>query len=171
MVQSWIVEYLKVGSIKEVAAKYNASAETVWHYLRIHLPDKIKPRGGRFKTRSIKELTGTEFAYLAGIFDGEGSLRATIKVNKAGKQIYGIAIYIVNTDMKLMTWMKSLGGSLRTRKPNGLGHKPIYIWSLSSTEDLLYFLNGILPYSKHSKSEALQQTIQALTNRIRRYQN
>ena len=73
-------------------------------------------------------MTEREIAYIAGIIDGEGSV--SIERHVIGKRYptYSVAITIVNTNIKLISWLHCrVGGSLISKSVNpNRNHKAQY---------------------------------------------
>ena len=88
--------------------------------------------------------TKLEYAYLAGIMDGEGTFG--IYRSKDGRN-HHLRCYVVNTDPKLITWLyDTFGGLVYSRKSKKNPHwKLKYEWVLckGETVDLVELL---LPY-------------------------
>lgn len=92
---------------------------------------------------SFTHITSTEWAYAAGILDGEGSMR--LRDYKRSRS--GTEITVGNTDQPLITWLyQKFGGKTTIRESKTLPNaKPWYVWYLPAkchTE----FLTGVLPY-------------------------
>ena len=82
----------------------------------------------------MKNLTKQQWAYLAGILDGEGH----ICINKckpmrgARSTNYHVEITIVNTSKELIDYLVyNFGGNVQKRKRRKENHKQIYAWKLS----------------------------------------
>jgi hypothetical protein len=95
--------------------------------------------------------TPQEFAYLAGIIDGEGSIYIGnfSKNKKTGALYYQTNMEVTNTDESLMKWLtEKFGGRIHkyTEKQTPKNsRKPIYRWIVTS--DLLtYLCQQMLPY-------------------------
>ena len=88
-------------------------------------------------------LTETEKAYLAGIFDGEGSVGYYLK-GKSGYHTAQVAIY--NCDPRVMDWIrdKVKFGSISTNQKTGkyIG----WSWICNSNRQVTEFLTTIRPY-------------------------
>jgi hypothetical protein len=85
--------------------------------------------------------------YLAGIFDGEGTI-AIVKNKPGGKRhIYNCPrLIITNTNLNLMLWLKkNFGGNIRTIKPKNPNYKPFYQWIIGNKK-ALNLLKKMLPY-------------------------
>jgi len=153
MEASWLVEYKSGASYDAIARNWGVSASTICEFVRLRLD--VRPKW-TLKARSLRTLSDTEFAYIAGLFDGEGSLRV---------KGYGVQMCIVNTNEDVMAWLESLGGgSIRQRPCNGLGSKPIHIWTVCRHQDLCYLIGGVLPFTI-IKREALKHALKKLKER------
>lgn len=80
--------------------------------------------------------TGTDLAYLAGIIDGEGSIRF-----RAGRPF--VAVYNTNTD--LMHWLFLKTGRVG-RVTDQRGRVPCYTWQVAGANDLLALCEALRPY-------------------------
>jgi len=64
------------------------------------------------------------WAYIAGFFDGEGS----ISIARTGKY-YSLRIVISNTNIEPLTFIKNiLGGNIHAALPKNVKHKRYYNW-------------------------------------------
>ena len=90
----------------------------------------------------MNELTPAEVAWLAGIYEGEGSCSIT-----SGR---AIRVEIVMTDKDVVERIQLLTGlgSVASLAPRGENHKTAYRWSVGSVK-AVDFLTAILPY-RHS---------------------
>jgi hypothetical protein len=81
-----------------------------------------------------------EIGYLAGLFDGEGSVFPT-------QRFFGWQVRITMTNEEVMRWLHSLGGALSysENKPPRL---PTWTWALNRYEDVPRFCETMLPYLK-----------------------
>jgi len=104
-------------------------------------------------------LTKTEIAYIAGIFDGEGSV-SLVKSHAArtrGRYIYPL-VRIANTDEALINWLEKkipFGHRLYTSYRNG-SYKKVHHFGCACGE-AIEFLRLILPYLiiKHKRAKLL----------------
>jgi intein/homing endonuclease len=92
-----------------------------------------------------------KWAYLAGFFDGEGTIIGS-KVDKS-KDSYKAHVRINNTNAHPIAWIYSqFGGSVTTSiNPSG---RLRYNWSSNSKKDKLPLLEGMLPYLIVKRDEA-----------------
>ncbi len=87
-------------------------------------------------------MTETEKAYLAGLFDGEGTLGYYFKT-KAKNYVASLAIY--NTNTEVMRWIKNttgIGGIYLNKGGKNAGWQ----WQLTSKPQIKGFLSEIQPY-------------------------
>ncbi len=92
----------------------------------------------------------TDLAYLAGILDGEGSI--VLRKNAQGRQYVVVAIY--NNDRGLIDWLAEIGGYLTTVQPRGISKAVGYMWKIQSNQDVLPFLQALLPYMRIKRQKA-----------------
>ena len=89
--------------------------------------------------------TSEEWAYMAGLFDGEGTVRTG--TNKHGSTFY--RAQIGNTNQEVLLWLTEISGVGKCRKHTQSENprwKQAYVWALDGMDKLLYFLEGIRPY-------------------------
>jgi hypothetical protein len=97
-----------------------------------------------------------DLVYMAGIFDGEGSVSIDVQSpNKTRKYYYySLRIVLINTNLILMEWLvKTFGGSYRARKKIE-GRKTCYCWSKFSRQ-AAEILEQCLPYMKVKRDHVL----------------
>ena len=88
--------------------------------------------------------------YVAGIFDGEGSISIHKPTDPTAS--YKCQIVIYNTSIELMKWLLgNFGGTFYSRENNPSGwtktySRPIHRWQISGRKNKENFLLGILPY-------------------------
>ena len=104
----------------------------------------------------------TQLAYIAGLFDGEGSVSRYQELRKDRKNPTWVIRCEVNmTDKTIIKWLhETLGfGSFYKKPPSAkqLGRQMQYRWCCSY-RDALKFANLLLPYSR-VKRRKLQQII------------
>ena len=152
-VSLWQSEYLLGLTYKQIANKYSRSVHTIHRYICIGIDSRAW--GGTWKPRSVRDLTNLEFAYLAGLIDGEGCLQTYITVRSSGKSCHSTRITVYNTDQDMLNWLTGLGGHFRWKKLSGIGTKPCGSWDIHSLSDVLYVLKGTLPFLTAKKPKAL----------------
>ena len=95
---------------------------------------------GKDPAKETRELTDIEWAYLAGIVDGEGSITASSNGQDR------IRVTVTSTSRGLIDWMVArVGGSVCNRRPASPRHKPTYGCEVSYVK-AKSFLRGVLPY-------------------------
>lgn len=99
----------------------------------------------------------TNLPYLAGFFDGEGSV--TIHINGTKKSPRGFSpnhtlqVSIGNTDKIVLDQIFSVyGGSLQKRKVYNKNHRQMYQWTIRCG-GALRFLGDILPYLRMKRKQ------------------
>jgi len=94
-----------------------------------------------------------DLAYIAGLFDGEGSICIAKAKPRGGRKSphYTLAINITNTNMEVLEWTQSLFGGSINRK-EGV-NKPCFSWYCSALK-AEHFLMSILPFLKIKKGRA-----------------
>lgn len=72
--------------------------------------------------------TREELAYLAGIVDGEGTIQIIKQSNKGSVPYHTAALYVTNSDMRLLEWIQSrFGGNItKARQHVGKNWRPVY---------------------------------------------
>lgn len=96
----------------------------------------------RINLQPLQQLKATEWAYLAALVDGEGTITIQSHVQR-GRRYFQIKVVVTNTSYKLYVYLKSLG-FLAVVATNNLGRR---YWLLNITgyqTDVL--LRGMLPY-------------------------
>jgi len=88
----------------------------------------------------MKSLSDTEWAYLAGFFDGEGCVSGF-------KRGYP-RITITQKDPRPLMWIQSLcGGTLDQAQRSGCFGGGVYRWRLFAGKSVALFIEGVLPYT------------------------
>ena len=118
-------------------------------------------------------IPDTDKAYIAGLFDGEGSIhfkRGPEKKKKHKGKGYRmsnslrLSMEITMTDQSVLMWVHEvLGVGTLNKKPRKNGHKMQYRWR-RSFRDALEIAKAIIPYSV-TKKDKLQQVINHYGNK------
>lgn len=105
------------------------------------------------------------WSYLAGIFDGEGTVcienweRTALDGRGAGPYTYKqhtLVISVKNTFLPLIRWLiKHFGGVYYTQSPDNPRHKLQYVWRPKGKKNKENFLLGVLPYLIVKREQAL----------------
>lgn len=104
-------------------------------------------------------ITSTEWAYLAGIIDGDGYIGYVAD----GKGGHHTRLMVDNTNIKLLDWIKTkFGGSVITYTSKNPEHKTKYRWNMTDPTLRYFMLMRILPYLIIKRDQA--QTILAHTD-------
>ncbi len=101
----------------------------------------------------MNELTQTEIAWLAGIYEGEGSCAIT-----DGR---AIRVEVVMTDKDVVEQIQFLTGlgSVSSLAPRGENHKPAFRWSIGSI-NAVEFLTAILPWLGERRASRAKDAIE-----------
>ena len=97
--------------------------------------------------RLLSEISEQDWAYLAGIIDGEGNIRFAVRGNR--KSSYETRVSIYNTDVGLINWiLGKFGGSTFDHANNNhrFGHKSVHKVYWASSDDVRRILTGTQPY-------------------------
>jgi hypothetical protein len=97
------------------------------------------------KPKNTRRMTETEAAWLAGFFDGEGSLNCYVRKDKGSE---GWRLAIANTNIEALEKCQILTGAGKVRtKPRYKAHyKPQWDWYVYSQRDIADILRQLLPY-------------------------
>lgn len=92
-------------------------------------------------------LTETEKAYLAGLFDGEGCVGYYKRGSHKGVPYHSASVHICMTDSRPVKWvMEKVGhGNISFSIKSGNRHN-VYSWQLSHQSHVREFLLAIRPY-------------------------
>lgn len=105
---------------------------------------------------SDKLLTATEAAYLAGIFDGEGSVYLVArKAPNRRSHLFVAEMTVAGSSMALMNWLANTTGNGRiyvSQKPEE-NHKQVYSWQLAPRQ-IRHILPQIAPYLQVKAQQA-----------------
>lgn len=132
-------------SIRHKAVELQLAKKAFAKYWRTY--EKIAP----IKLKTIDR------GYLAGLIDGEG----TIRIVRALKKWYAPFIQITNTDKRVMDWLQDLLGKKsvgrlyaekKGRKPN---FKPKFVYNIASVQGVKQILEQIVDILKIKKQQAL----------------
>ncbi len=105
-------------------------------------------------------VSEAELAYIAGFFDGEGSVSISnyLRRDRPGRPQYSLRIGISNTDREVLLQIKEvLGcGCIVTSAPrhDGRGHKAVHRW-VAAARAAWGVLVALLPYLRVKKDQAV----------------
>ena len=107
-------------------------------------------------------MTEAEAAYIAGLFDGEGTITYKKYKEKKTKGTYDcwrISMEIAMTDKSVLVWLTDvLGCGTLNKKPRKNGHKMQYRWRCVF-RDCFHVCCLLFPYA-HVKLGKIQQVIE-----------
>lgn len=83
-----------------------------------------------------------KWSYLAGIFDGEGTVYIGLMTDK--RRTF-LKVGITNTDLNLMKWLVTFFGGAYRSEARG-NYRLIYRWGPKGKKNREKFLLGVLPY-------------------------
>lgn len=89
---------------------------------------------------------GVSLGYLAGIIDGEGSIRSS-----AGRPF--VAVY--NTSEEIMDWLSSNVGGPLARPSDLRGRVPCFTWRINAALDVYAVCSATLPHLIAKRDDAL----------------
>lgn len=99
------------------------------------------------------ELDELELAYIAGFFDGEGTITIHHRNASTKKNWYRVCASVSNTDNTLLELLRdSFGGYISMLRRNG-NRKDIYQWHITSTGAVV-FISAIKPYLRQKLDQA-----------------
>lgn len=94
-----------------------------------------------------------DFAYIAGIVDGEGSIGIYNRADHPNSQMY-MRVTVGNTEEWLLQWLKfNFGGYISTTQHETSGNRKVSQWTVTALK-ALYFLELILPYLRIKRPQA-----------------
>jgi hypothetical protein len=110
-------------------------------------------------------MTDTEIAYIAGLFDGEGTItyKKYNERKKKGNKVkyydcWRISMEIAMTDKSVLVWLHEiLGCGTVNKKPRKNGHKMQYRWRCVF-RDAFYVCRLLWPHA-HVKLDKIQKVI------------
>lgn len=106
-------------------------------------------------------ISESDLAYMAGFFDGEGSVLLCGNHTKGHRNLQGrtasyhLQIEITSTDREIIDWFLETvdEGSVRERKILQPNHKPSWTWQMNGRK-AASFLKEIYPFLKLKKGQA-----------------
>jgi hypothetical protein len=103
----------------------------------------------------VNEFNEAGWAYVAGLFDGEGYIRCSFKKHHKGRK-RGMEFWIIvtNTYRPILEYLRmSFGGSIYENPSRSSKHKMSYFWKLTS-RNAFVVLSQIAPYLKVKREQA-----------------
>jgi hypothetical protein len=102
-----------------------------------------------FVPKPSKKLSEMELAYIAGFFDGEGSLTIHTNCRKSPRGLvpnHTLQVSLANTNPEIVRWLHSVfGGQYLTRHDRRPGNRPVAQWIIRAAK-ALPFLEAIRPF-------------------------
>lgn len=110
-------------------------------------------RSLRLGIGTMRDLNENEWAYLAGLIDGEGSIYST-RIDRGSYIQHRVAVTITNTNEDMIRWCHNrLGGSLWVGENFG-ADKTHFRLGFYSQRDSRFVLDGVLPFLVAKKKQA-----------------
>ena len=100
--------------------------------------------------RDMNDMKDTDWAYLAGLIDGEGHLGIE------GPQGPGVMLVITNSSVVLMDWLEShmpVGKKYSLKGSKNGVKRPVWQWWIWN-EDILPIVSAVMPYLIAKREEA-----------------
>lgn len=104
-----------------------------------------------------KNLTPVEISYIAGFFDGEGSVYIRVSKQNRKKEYHNLAVRLVNTNKEVMVFCRELlklDKDIVTKKYLTKNYRKVYELVLL-TKEAEEFLEMLFPYLIVKKKQAL----------------
>ncbi len=95
-------------------------------------------------------LTELEKAYIAGIFDGEG----TIGFYGGKSQDFSLRLKLGNTNLEVVEWIQQHCGGWITSRVLKVSKKTFWEWSIKRRADVVDILKAIQPYLIVKRTQA-----------------
>lgn len=107
----------------------------------------------------MENLNSTKWSYLAGLFDGEGTVCISTSHNKNGTVIFQMNVKVANTKLELMQWLvKNFGGAYFVSNAKNDANKRYstqYSWQPKGKNNRKEVLVNMLPYLVIKRQQAL----------------
>jgi hypothetical protein len=121
--------------------------------------------GARWKPNLNMPTDPATIGYLAGLIDGEGSIKGSHGDEPGKVKHWNITIGM--THEGIMRWLHSLGGTFHINKRDmRTNRQQVYTWQVARTMDVLALLKATRPHLI-VKAEIADRVIAELTERIR----
>lgn len=105
----------------------------------------------------IASPAACDWAYLAGLFDGEGCIKTAFKTYTTGnrRSTWQLSLDICNTHRPVIEWVQSMfGGFAYTQEREEAHVRRRFHWASRSGAGCLFVLRGILPYLRIKREQA-----------------
>ncbi len=96
----------------------------------------------------MPEIRDTDWAYVAGLVDGEGCIAVTRSFNATRNRFYyGVAVVVVNRERPVLAWMQNLWDGRVVAMPDAGGNaRQSWAWRSPTGSHAEPFLRGITPW-------------------------
>lgn len=109
------------------------------------------------RPKILNDIRDIDARYLAGFFDGEGSILILPMYKKrktGGETFWYLRLCITNTHQGVMEWIQSIfGGCLNNHPGNKRGNSHVWFWQAYSQE-AKHILKAMLPYFRVKRNQA-----------------
>ncbi len=108
------------------------------------------------KPSGVVPIKDTDAAWLAGFFDGEGSLCCYLGGRNREYRSWFISVPNTNKD-SLLRCQKITGvGAILTKRRNKPHHKQSWVWRVNAQRDILAIMRALLPHLTIKKKKAAE---------------
>lgn len=129
--------------------------------MREQLSIRMLPQCKNASVQSIRREV--DWAWLAGIIDGEGNLNYYSQVHQNGRSYSRPQIRVANTDVRMIAKVSRIlhsediifSYSINQQGKNGKKYKPQMVIQIASSEACLKIVDKILPYLANKKEQAI----------------
>ena len=116
----------------------------------------------KLKPTDRSNISPTEWAYLAGLIDGEGNIgvygrswKHTGQRQKTPSESYRPVLTITNTKRNLLEWIEErFGGTIESPKVYSDRHNARYIWTIKTIVDIQDICRNCLDYLVLKREQA-----------------
>ena len=122
------------------------------------IPKGSREQCSRSTTTFMKNSNEILWSYLAGLFDGEGTVCISTSHNRNNTTIFQMNVKVANTKLELMQWLiTNFGGSYSVSqdKCEGNNRATQYAWMPKGKKNRIEVLEKMLPYLVIKKQQAL----------------
>ena len=103
-------------------------------------------------------VSSEEWAYLAGLIDGEGTIALYSNSHGGSNNCYVTVVRVSNTNLDLINWIVEKFGAriveYNRERSSSFGHKRLYRAEWASRYEVGTILQGVLPYLTAKKELA-----------------
>ncbi len=103
-------------------------------------------------------MRDTDFAYAAGLVDGDGCIAISRenRYDRPKPYYFRVNVRVCQTDLEALKWLKeTFGGCIYTQNHPRGNRKECWAWSIRNRQGIICFLLGIIPYLKIKQQQAL----------------